>query len=344
MMSVRRRPFLPSRGGDPTLLRGLTPVGAKAFSPPLSEEKPPRPNFPTGIEFRTRVSANLGVEQPHVIPQEPVYSQEEDYSGEVSSAEEQFEMARESSKLNARPIIPAEKPSLRPILRSTDFPQVEQTQPKISEERKYSSRVSQFEIPQQKTPNFSQFGPQTFYSDNPKFQTTITEPRPRPTPTNVNYNTGTQVPTFYQPLIKPGQGQVQVVHFQKNKPIEYAAPPNRKASQGLKFPQPENLEDPEEYDVSFNEALTPISTLHPRNAQTGVVHSQQKTAGSSPSRRVLPPNPTSVPYQFSEDTRNQRTSGPRFAETVIGHQKVAYPVQTHMVRNVHSDFYSSFSK
>lgn len=81
IISARRRPFLPSRGGNPSLPRGLSSVGTRSLlkSPDkyesgtesatadkynpnarlrIPEKKP--------IEFRTKVTASIGVEQPRL--------------------------------------------------------------------------------------------------------------------------------------------------------------------------------------------------------------------------------------------------------------------------------------
>lgn len=413
-MSNRRRPFLPSRGGDPTLLRGLTPVGAKAFTAPKKEDDrnvqelpaptsrerlSPKPvpfdpnKYPTGIEFRTRVTANLGVEQPRLTPSFPEdpAPQEEEYSGEVVDSEEiekeeemkNYETQKSSpqkTKFTKQDVaynsprgsvVPTEKAALplRPTLRPADFPQLsladvhagieEHTQVKSSgesKERKYSSRVPAFdnkpaipnvqylsETPQQKPASYQQLGPQTFFSENPKFQTTVLSepPRPRPTPTNTNYNQGTHTPAFYQPVIKPGQGQVQVVHFQKASPIEYSNTPNRRPA--VKFPQPENLDDTDEYDVSINDALQPISSLHPRNAQTGVLGSQ-RTSGSAPVRRRLLPAPTQHSFLLPEQVSNNQKTGQRFAASLVQPQFAPAPSSSPVLRSFHSDYYPTYAK
>lgn len=388
-MSSKRRPFLPSRGGDPTLLRGLTSVGAKAFSVPKKEEESSRSiesmrlptnsnsrerannkanqnfestKFPTGIEFRTRLTANLGVEQPKLAPgfQQDTSSDEADYSGEISDSRE---VSEDTPRLaNIRPAVTYKQTDrttvpLRPTLKTTDFSQLSvpdskgaiddnfRTVQKVSEEskeRKYSSQVAngnyspptafpirQVAEPQQQQSRVQvphQLGPQTFYSDNPKFRTAVTlvEP-PRPTPTNVNYNPGTHIPNYYHPVLKTGQGQVQVVHLQK--PLEYSNTPSRKVV-AVKFPQPGNLEETDEYDVSFNDALQPISSLQPRNAQTGLVMGQRN---NTPRRRYA--------VETGENNK-KKVIGQRIAESNVQAHFAAPPLRPFQRQG---DFFPIFS-
>lgn len=326
-VSLRRRPFLPSRGGS--IPRGLLPVGGGKsslqkvhhgnFGPTEQQQQPPQPpsqenvkpvNRDSVLEFRTKVSASIGVEQPQLTSlaaeqasafsgrtRSPVVSSSRGTGTSFSPLHNQRQSGESNLDRDAvydSSTFPYSIHQNAPRHRNDPYSSSAAVSGNIkmhfhSEKPKHQQQNTEvgtnshsanapFLLSSQRIANSQdepslRLGPQTFYSENPKFKTTLVVPPALPgrfvsppsratAPGNVRCNSSPHI------CVRTDQKSAETNSRKTNNPFTYE-------DVSGKFPKTEDDDDnsngdDETYDESINDALQQFSTLHPQNVHRGV--------------------------------------------------------------------------
>lgn len=224
---------------------------------------------------------------------------------------------------------------------------INQQQPQINHFNSDNSEIYSAQTFPQQNPESQpqQISPLSFYSENPKFKTTVK------IPSQFSYNKPIEQSNGFNPSIQiPIQQQTNLRQNNQGRQPDHVVQDHNIRHVNLKFPnQNDNLDNSDEYDVSLNDALQPISTLHPRNVATGIYLSnlprnqqQQQQSSSGFRRRTHNGNPRRGEVEeqkeynsrrFDSTQRNVQESRnvPNHSKRFVMHREAASNIQPRFV-------------